>query len=71
MKKKTIKKYEKCNWACNPDTSLYVLEQENIGGEPMFQVPHCTENKPRQDRNHWLFEDILSSAFVKENNLTI
>lgn len=48
MKKKTIKKYEKCNWACNPDTSLYVLEQENIGGEPMFQVPHCTENKPRQ-----------------------
>lgn len=67
MKKKLLRKYEKCNKASKPDSSLYVVEQENVGGKEKFTVSYCTETNPEQNRDPWLFKVILIPASILEH----
>lgn len=62
-KKKTLmRKYEKFNGASKSDSSLYVVEQENVGRKEMFPVSYCTKTNPEQNRDPWLFKVISTPA---------
>lgn len=63
-----MRKYEKFNGASKPDSSLYVVEQENVGRKEMFTVSYCTKTNPEQNRDPWLFKVISTPAAILGHN---